>query len=270
MIQIQQAFLWWFPNSSCWSLSRTLPLLTLSKSTWTQGVILTSVSLAPPPPPQRILYPKVSGEGLGLAASRNSAAAAQWADHQDGRRDHLQRSERSDFSSHHKLDPFNMFQSAQACYSLDLVLRDFGPFVKTSSPSKNENLPWCKIIKHYPDDPENLPRSKSLLLECVLSLKGACLLGVSLLKCLFVKLNQPNKTNHRPWDMISLLYLLWVMGNSEGFCILTTSWKKARLWGQTNEQKCDVHPAWRCWWEQNIGFHLEEFIKDSMSRFAYE
>lgn len=181
-----------------------------------------------------------------MAATRDPAAAAQWTDHQDMSRDCLQGGELSAFSSHHKLGPFHMFQSAQPWYSLDFVLRDFGPFAKTSSPSKSENLPGCKITKHYPTDPENLSRSKSLLLECVLSLKGACSFGVSILKSLFVKQNQTNKNNHCPWDIISLLYLQWVMGTSEGFCILMTSWKKARLWAQINQQKRAMYPAWRC------------------------
>lgn len=110
-------------------------------------------------------------------------------------------------------------------------------------------------LKRNLTDHEDVSRSKliALLLKCMLSSKRTCLFGISLLKRLFVKQNQ-TKISQLPLDLISPVYLQWVMGTPGGFCILMTSWRKARLWPQINQQKCVVRPAWRCWWKQNIGF----------------
>ena len=74
-----------------------------------------------------------------------------------------------------------------------------------------------------------------ILLKCTLASKGACLFGISLLKGLFVKQNQ-TKISQLPLDIISPIYLQWLTGTPGGFCILTTSWRKARLWPQINPQ----------------------------------
>ena len=93
-----------------------------------------------------------------------------------------------------------------------------------------------------------------ILLKCTLASEGTCLFGISLLKGLFVKQNQ-TKISQLPLDIITPIYLQWLMGTPGGFCILTTSWRKARLWSQIDPQKCAVCLAWRCWRKQRIWFY---------------